>query len=769
MFKVIGTKRMAGRSFAKLSGPKMLAWAALCLAACSGTPESREAAHLARGNKYLSAGEFKKASIEFKVASQNMPKDAEPVYRLAMTYLKGGASRQALESLNKAVALNPHHGDAQFQLSLFKVGSNRPELLQQARQALTERISQNPADAEALGALALAEAKLGNKEEAQRRLLAFVDNKPANLRPAEFTIAVYMAKADTAGAKGLAKAIAEHAPGSPDAAVLMAQVSMATHDSAAADAEVSRALALKPDFRPALEFRMRRQVSNSDQAGAEQTAKAISQLPDKQSWPEYARVLFLDKKVDLGKAEYERVLREHEDPADLRAEFALLLIAAGRLPEAEATVAETLKKYPRDAGALLQKATLEIDKGNLDAAAGDIKTLRYMKVASGQLSFQESRIMAARGEKVREGDLLTDTLQMSPRFLRARLALAQLLSNSGKGRNALVILDQADTAEKTTPEYLYSRNAALISAGEWDEARKGVNTGLANGAALPGFHYQDAVLRARNSDFTGARNSIEAGLRLAPADPLGWTLLGDAMQKQGVSTLFLAKLKAAAAKNPSSAALQQMLGDQLVRTGDNTAARTALDASRTAGGQAQADPDIALLEMKSGALDAAKQRLLKLVNTHDSARSRLLLAEIETRNGSPEGAIREYTRALALEPSNATVMNNLAAILADRRQYDDAVFWAQKALALVPGSPIILDTIGWTYYRQGKYEAALPFLDKSLRADNRPIAHYHLAAELLKSGDAARARGEFEEAVKQDPNASSRAELAPLFEARASR
>jgi cellulose synthase operon protein C len=154
------------------------------------------------------------------------------------------------------------------------------------------------------------------------------------------------------------------------------------------------------------------------------------------------------------------------------------------------------------------------------------------------------------------------------------------------------------------------------------------------------------------------------------------------------------------------------------------------------------------------------------VKIHDGAQSRLLLAEIETREGSPSGAIREYTRALALEPSNATVMNNLASVLADRRQFDDALFWAQKALALAPGNPIVLDTIGWAYYRQGKYEAALPFLDKSLRGSNRPIAHYHLAAELLKAGDAARARREFDEAVKLAPNSPSRAELATLFDVR---
>ena len=34
--------------------------------------------------------EYRKAVIEFKIASQNMPKDAEPFYQMGMTYLRGG-------------------------------------------------------------------------------------------------------------------------------------------------------------------------------------------------------------------------------------------------------------------------------------------------------------------------------------------------------------------------------------------------------------------------------------------------------------------------------------------------------------------------------------------------------------------------------------------------------------------------------------------------------------------------------------------------------
>ena len=65
--------------------------ALLFLAACARTPEGREADHLQKGKNYVEKKEYRKAVIEFKIASQNMPKDAEPFYQMGMTYLRGGA------------------------------------------------------------------------------------------------------------------------------------------------------------------------------------------------------------------------------------------------------------------------------------------------------------------------------------------------------------------------------------------------------------------------------------------------------------------------------------------------------------------------------------------------------------------------------------------------------------------------------------------------------------------------------------------------------
>lgn len=64
------------------SGRFLAAAALLFLTACSTTPQAREEKHMLRGRRFIAAKEYRKAIIEFKVASQNMPKDAEPFYQL---------------------------------------------------------------------------------------------------------------------------------------------------------------------------------------------------------------------------------------------------------------------------------------------------------------------------------------------------------------------------------------------------------------------------------------------------------------------------------------------------------------------------------------------------------------------------------------------------------------------------------------------------------------------------------------------------------------
>ena len=733
--------------------------AALFLAGCTKSPQE----HMRLAREYMAKKELRKAVVEYKIASQNLPNDAEPLYQLALIYREAGAGALAIETLQRAIKINPRHEGAQRELAIVQVGSDHAEAVEEAAQVLRRLVESHPKDAEAIGILALAEAKLKHPAEARQRLDMALKLDPKNIRPATLLVARYAAQGELEAARDISRAVEAQSPNSPEAALLAAQVAAAGKDLPGAEIQLQRALAIKPDFGPALEMMVRKKLYERDMPGAEQAARSLSRLPDKQWWTVYGRILFGQKKLDLATAEFDRLLAEHPAESELRNEYSGLLYGAGRRKEASAIIAGTLKKNPSDGGALLQRTAMALDTGDLETASRDIKRLRELKMTSAALSYQESRVFAARGESVPQGNALSEALRLSPQMLRARLDLSRLLVGSGKAKNALVILDEASPMEKNSADFIFHRNAALMADGNWAEARKDVDAALAL-ARVPGFLYQDAMLRAREQDLAGARKSLDAARAMSPADASVLGLLGDVMRRQGEGSRYLSLLRETAAKFPANSAIQMMLGNNLLGQRDRAGARVAFDAARAAGDMAQADLAIALLEMEDGAVPQARQRLLDLAKAHDSAAAQLLLAQIEARpGGSADTALQHYLQALKLEPNNVIGLNNLANHLAQMGKLDDARFWAEKALVQAPSNPVIEDTVGWIYYRQGQAAAALPHLQKSLSLMERPTAHYHLAAALMKTGQTEQARREYDLAVQQAPQAPERAALAPLF------
>ena len=61
---------------------------------------------------------------------------------------------------------------------------------------------------------------------------------------------------------------------------------------------------------------------------------------------------------------------------------------------------------------------------------------------------------------------------------------------------------------------------------------------------------------------------------------------------------------------------------------------------------------------------------------------------------------------LAADPQNATALNYLGYMLADRGvKLDEALGMIKKAVDLDPSNGAYLDSLGWAYFRLGKYES----------------------------------------------------------------
>jgi Flp pilus assembly protein TadD len=99
------------------------------------------------------------------------------------------------------------------------------------------------------------------------------------------------------------------------------------------------------------------------------------------------------------------------------------------------------------------------------------------------------------------------------------------------------------------------------------------------------------------------------------------------------------------------------------------------------------------------------------------------------------------------------------------RTVAEALPLAERAHAARPEDAAILDTLGWAYFKAGRYAEAVTALEEVVR--RRPGEaefHYRLAAALARAGHAGEAALAFGRALAIDPRDRYRAIAADLME-----
>lgn len=108
-----------------------------------------------------------------------------------------------------------------------------------------------------------------------------------------------------------------------------------------------------------------------------------------------------------------------------------------------------------------------------------------------------------------------------------------------------------------------------------------------------------------------------------------------------------------------------------------------------------------------------------------------------------------YEEVLKRVPHHPLTLNNYAYLLAEANtRLDEAEAMANRALATEPNNPIYLDTLGWIYYRQGRYQQAVQLLEQAVQdAPQEPELRYHLGMAYWMRGRLPEARVELRKAA----------------------
>jgi len=697
--------------------------------------------------------DYVRAALQLRNAIQAMPSDAEPYYRLGLTYLAEGNQGLAAGCFRKATELNPKHAAAQLKLAGLLATANDASMLADAQKRARGVAADFPNNVDALNTLAFTELRLGKPDEAAAHLEQSLDRLPGGLASAALLMRAKLAQGDAKGAEEALQQCLRKEPQSPELALVMGRFYLVTHRPQQAEEQFRRAIRLSPNYGAALlDLGMTLfHAGRKDEAAP--VFKQLAALPGKTYQPVYAIFLLETGQRDAAIAELERLARQDPSDRTARTRLVKMYLVAGRRADAEKLLAAVLAANPKDAEALLQRSELSIDASKYQDAQNDLNLVLRYRPESADAHMVLARLHAVQGKPLNQRQELAEALRLNPALLAVRLELARLQIASKGATAALEILGQAPDSQKRAVPLIVESNWALLDLGRRDEARKGIAQGLQL-ARTPDLLLQDALLKMGDKDYTGARASLECLLKANPEDVRAVRALVQLYDLRNQRLAALTAVREHVSRHPASAPLQNYLGDLLLANGKPAEARAAFTAAQSADPHFRpAQLALARLDVSEGKLESAHRTLSALLAGHpNDPELWLYLGWLANTQKDYPQALAWFRKVVDADPANVVALNNLAYLLATQTgQFDEALKYAQQVKEIAPNNTGVDDTIGWIMYRKGLYPSAVKYLESAAKGEPDPVVRYHLGMAYLKVGDR-RGAPTLRAALKDAPN-----------------
>lgn len=336
---------------------------------------------------------------------------------------------------------------------------------------------------------------------------------------------------------------------------------------------------------------------------------------------------------------------------------------------------------------------------------------------------------------------------------------ARLLAARGDGAGALAVLDQFRTEVGQNAELDALR--AEIAAGR---AAPPPRLTARQGAALAVYLPATALMYQTSEDISAVYFVL--ALALDPDLQAARTLLAQSMMQAGRYEEAIRVLKAVPDSSPYFTAARGQLARALMQ------AERPEEALRVAGEALSARPERGL-QVQLASLYSSQERygeaeaILSDVLATDDAEGRsdwqalFLRGAARERQNKWEAAEEDLSRALGLNPDNATVLNYLGYSWIDRGiRLEEGMSLIQRAAAIEPRSGHIIDSLGWAYYKLGQYDEAVDYLERAVELlPGDPVLNDHLGDAYWQVGRRSEAGFQWRRALKLDPPAEDREKI----------
>jgi tetratricopeptide (TPR) repeat protein len=401
----------------------------------------------------------------------------------------------------------------------------------------------------------------------------------------------------------------------------------------------------------------------------------------------------------------------------------------------------------------LLKAWSRVAAGDLDGALTMLAPLERIE-GFGAVYYMQRGLMYDQGGRLTEAEQdYVKALEISGDVpLRLIQVLGNLYARTGRAKEAQATYDRF--LEINPDSQLLEPDLQALRAGTKPAPIVG---SAAQGLAEAMFGLSTILLREDASDI--ALLFARLALDLRPDHQLSQVLLGDILRKQERLAEAVDAYRAVADGTPYAWAARLSIAESLDEMGQEDAAQSML---KTMIDEQPARYDAASI---LGNLLRAKERFAEAAAAYDIAVSRIKTFKEDDwlllyfrgisyeRSDQWEKAEADFQKALELSPDQPFVLNYLAYSWVDKgKNYDRALDMLDKAVEQRPNDGYIVDSLGWVFYRLGRYEDAVEQLERAVGLKPLdPVLNDHLGDAYWRVGRKLEARFQWQRALQFKP------------------
>jgi tetratricopeptide (TPR) repeat protein len=397
------------------------------------------------------------------------------------------------------------------------------------------------------------------------------------------------------------------------------------------------------------------------------------------------------------------------------------------------------------------KHAIQLDRDNLDAIRGLAENL----LNDGQVdaALDQYKVIA----------------DANPEDAQTYLRISEIYRRQGKYDDALDSLKKAQTMVPDALEVPYNIAVVYQAQGRYDEAAKLLQD-LLKKTEKADNSYSQADRNNRGifverlgmvyRDQENYQAAVETFRKMIP--------LGDDNARTGYQDVIdtyreakqwpeaTAAAKEALQKLPNDRELRMVLDAQLADTGDPE--KPLADVRSLLKGTPE-DRDVylrlAIMDQRLKRWSDAEEALNKAeqlsTKSEDKEYVYFLRGSTYEREKKYDEAEAEFKKVLAVNPQSAATLNYLGYMNADRGlQLEESLTYIKQAVSLEPTNGAYLDSLGWAYFKLGKYDLAEESLNKaSLHMASDPTVQDHLGDLYQKTGRLKLAAAHWERAVAE--------------------